>query len=339
LKKTLLILVFCLLLTISCQSTGSLFPSNSGGAEKPPAKLDTATQISFFTPTSANTLTPDPTPPIINTPTIEAINCDLSSVIKKVKKAIPYQEFSVEPNTFQGERLLSIWYVDESIDTSSAPNIEKESIKALENGVILSFDIANSDPCIFQLFTQINPIVVDKNHNGWFSGNIPVDSIPLDNTINQAHFDEIMENIAILYLKNQSPLPQEQPPEDSCSFKTAQENILYHFNEERVYPGVTYTIDESFYHVDVQWESAFDPDEVKMWWALQFASILNVIVELPCLYPPPNMLNITILDYDGKIILIAYLPNPVRPIDQIDFNNELIILYQDSEQKLDSNST
>jgi hypothetical protein len=286
-----------------------------------------------LTPTS--TIIP-PTPTII-TPTSTSVppsptpqnDCTKDQVISELKSDPLFMDYSIFYNQIMGFDILSIYFVDSNIDTRSTGVVFQNNVDiAKRDAITISHTVNLRSQCIEDLFTFINPIVVDSNHNGWFSGAIEPLKLPSSQIPTEIEYKESQDKFKVSYIKQQFPSPKNPAPEGSCTWEQARENIHRHFDSSRPNVEFSFVIDESSVHVDAQWDSNIGDLNKDLWWSLQMASILNVQTELACLYPVPSTLNVTIVDSDGKIILLGQLPNPSSPVSDLAIN-DFKIIYSD----------
>lgn len=268
-------------------------------------------------PTSATVLAP----PVEVTPTkgVAAASptpsdCSRDQVLARLKADFPYPEFTLIYNSFQGLDILNIWFVDPEIDPKAQDaDLAPNAILALRHATALSHRLGRKDPCIGRLFTTINPIVVDSNYNGWFSGNIRPADLPGTDDLTEAQIEALEDAFEIAYWRRNPPAPQGPAPAASCTWAEARVRIQRHFNPSRENVGFMLVIDENGVKIYAQWDSDAKllGRDATQWWALQMASMLNVAMELPCLHPVPTALIVTVVDAEGAIELLGILPDPV----------------------------
>lgn len=287
--------------------------------------------IAFFLtgcilPTPLTTSTTVLAPPMEATPTKGIAvasptpsDCSRDQVLARLKADFPYREFALIYNSLQGLDILSVWFVDPEInpeaqDADLAPN----AILALRHVATLSHRLGRKDPCIGRLFTTINPIVVDSNYNGWFSGNIRPADLPGADDLTEAQIEALEDAFEIAYWRRNPPAPQGPAPAASCTWTEARAYIQRHFDPSRENVGFMLVIDENGIKIYAQWDSdakLLDLDATR-WWGLQMTSMLNVAMELPCLHPEPTALIVTVVDAEGTVELLGILPNPVPGPDR-----------------------
>jgi hypothetical protein len=269
------------------------------------------------TPTIIPTPKPSPTPQPSPTP-----SCSRDSVLANLKKNVPYAVFDINYNSILDTSILGVWFVDPNVNPKTLKMDPMDSAYlAFSHTVSLSQEINYKDRCIEELFDSINLVVVDSGYNGWISVSVEPSKLPRIQNPNEAHLDGIMDDFQIFYVREKAPPKSRTAPAKSCSWLEASRNIQSHFDSARENVSFQYIIDQTSAHVDAQWDSDLGNLEPKMWGAVQVASMLNIAMELNCLYPVPTVLNITVVDSSGKVLLVGSLPKPNRPINQIDFND------------------
>lgn len=258
------------------------------------------------TPTLPPTITPSPTP-----------DCEADRVLRILKDQLSFQEFEVYHYTIEGLSVLTLWYINPDINPeASESEVEKNAREALRSAAEASFLLTETDVCVAYLFDSINPIVVDKQYHGWFSGQIETGEIPTEEPSGADWFD-FQALFQTLYIRNTAPPTIGPASSGSCSWQETRDNIQRHFFAGRENVSFSFIIDEVGVNVYAQWDGPTD--------FLAYASILNVAMELECLHPEPTQLFIQIVDEKGQIGLIALLDQ--EGIQNLDLN-QLMILYQ-----------
>ncbi|MCG2784822.1 MAG: hypothetical protein L6461_06920 [Anaerolineae bacterium] len=261
----------------------------------------TAIPTSTFTPTVTFTPTLSPT----NTPLLTSTklpSCDADQTIKNLKSKISYRESVVFYNKFQGTSFLVIWFVDPEInptpkESEIAPNAEL----AIRNALILSQELNTSDTCISRLFDKINAVVVDKNYNGWVSGQISPTDLPSTVDADEKKLDEIAKLYQIGYLRDKVTAKVSSAPSNSCAWTDAKKNIQNHFSSERENVAFYYVLDDAGVNVWAQWDS--QPEFLQLNLP---ASIMNVAMEIKCLFPEPDRIIFNIVDKSGEMQTIGF---------------------------------
>ena len=230
-------------------------------------------------------------------------DCDADQVLVNLDSVVPYEEFELSYNTVYGISSLVVWFVDPAIDPeANADEIEESATLAVRDAIALSHQLATTDNCVAELFTHVNPVVVDRNYNGWFSGLIPV-PVLLETA---SAFDEslwaIERSIEGEYRRDISPLPFGPVPDSSCTWVETRERIQYHFDPARQNVSFYFVVeDNGEAKVWAQWDGAAD--------AVSIAAMLNVARELDCLYPPADWMIVIIVDGAGNMQLLGRWPS------------------------------
>jgi hypothetical protein len=251
-----------------------------------------------FTQEPTKTITP--TPRASNTP-----NCYAEGILAQIRSSITYEEFVVTYNILQIQgRMASlvIWFVDPEIDPSArGSEIEQNSKLAREHAAIISNQINAENYCVASLFNVINPIVVDRNYNGWFSGEIQPSKLIDENEPSPEQILKIENEFKIGYLRNNPTGVFAEAPTGSCAWKEANANLHNHFASTRENVGFYFVLDDEGANVWAQWDGPTDL-------ILMSASLLNVTMELECLYPRPDRVIVIIVDENGIVGLIGVIP-------------------------------
>ena len=279
-----------------------------------PTPTETHTPTPSFTPSPTNTETPT----LTSTPS-PAPTCDADELLKDIKVNFQYDEFEVFYNIIQGTSTLTIWYVDQDINPdASGDEIEQNVQYALRNAALVSQQLARQNPCIEELFTVINPIVVDENYNGWFSGQVDPANLPASENPSESELESIANAFKIGYMRTSSTEPEKPGPSGSCTWIETREKIQLHFSTDRENVSFYFVIDDLGANVWAQWDGPTD--------ILALASILNIAMELDCLHPSPTQLLFVIVDENGKVGLIGMLPSEgIKSMD----TNQIKILFKE----------
>ena len=94
-----------------------------------------------------------------------------------------------------------------------------------------------------------------------------------------------------------------------------------HFAPTRENVGFEFVIDETGINAYAQWDGEIDTTMLPV--------LLNVALELRCMYPPIDQLVVIMVDADGKINLIGQTPGSAAraPNYASDVPNQFKILY------------
>lgn len=255
----------------------------------------TATPVPTSTP--APTFTPAP-PPDTPIPTdTKPTACNADQTLKNLKQTVSYEEFVVLHQKLQDASFLVIWFIDPELNPSAKESeISANAELAIRDALILSQQLKASDDCIDSLFSLINPIVVDKNYNGWFSGQINTSDLPDVLPTDNQQLAEYAKLFQIGYLRNTTTAQTGSAPTDSCSWQEANQNIHNHFSPDRENVAFYFVLDDSGVNVWAQWDS--EPEFLE---ATLFASLLNVGMEVDCLFPTPDRITFDVVDETGEI--------------------------------------
>ena len=288
----------------------------------------TETPIPTYTSTSSptSTATPRPTHTVTPTATITpspSSSCDADEVLRAIKADFPYDEFAVHYNNFadfDNIATLIVWYVDPEIDPEAGEaEIEQNAELAKQNAILASQQLVQQHACIKSLFDAINPIVVDENYNGWFSGRAEVEKFSSSENLSESELESIEAAFEIGYLRTELPAAIQAAPSDSCTWPETQQKIQNHFSPDRENVAFYFVKDEVGVNVWTQWDGPTD--------FRAMASILNVAMELDCLHPSPTQLIMVIVDSDGNVGLAGILP--AEGIENLDINQMQIFYYQE----------
>ncbi|HSG45462.1 MAG TPA: hypothetical protein VLA72_20130 [Anaerolineales bacterium] len=269
---------------------------------------ETYTPAPTNTETTVPTVTPSPVPA-----------CNAVDVLKNIKANIPYKEFEVYFNTIEGLTFLTIWYVDPEIDPdSSSEDVDQNAMIAMRNAAITSLQLTQLDSCIADLFDAVNPIVVDSNYNGWFSAQVDPNNLPDSDDPSESELSSIEASFVIGYSRENVPVPLPPAPTGSCTWQETRTKIQQHFSAERENVMFSFVIDDVGTNVWAQWDGPTG--------FLATVSILNIAMELDCLHPSPTQLIMIVVNEQGKVGMIAILPEiGIETLDLI----QMQTLYQE----------
>jgi len=305
---------FLTLLTVTLSACTTLTPLPTL-ASLPTFTPAPPTPIITLTPTREPTLIPTLTPP---PPATATPSCPVNPFLKSLKPLIAYTEFDLTYNVILNNRALNIWFVEPKIDpNASGDQIAKNVSLAQLSAATVSAKLATGDAkCLGSMVSVINPIVVDRNYNGWFSGTIKLSdaraNVPLENKVNA---------FTVSYLRNKQTASASAAPAQSCKWTDARVKMQKHFAPTRENVGFEFVIDETGINVYAQWDGEID--------VTMIPALLNVALESRCLHPQIDQLVVILIDADGKINLIGQTPgSAVRSQNYAnDVPNQFKILY------------
>jgi hypothetical protein len=239
-------------------------------------------------------------------------------MLKSLKPLVTYTEFDLTYNVILNTRALNIWYVEPKIDpNASGDQIAKNAALAQLSAAAVSAQLATGDArCLGAMVDVINPIVVDRNYNGWFSGTIKLSdahaNLPPENKVNV---------FTVSYLRTKPTILPAAAPAQSCKWIDARAKMQKHFAPARENVGFEFVIDETGINAYAQWDGEVD--------VTMIPALLNVALELRCMHPPIDQLVVIVVNADGKINLIGQTPgSAVRSANYAsDVPNQFKILY------------
>lgn len=283
-KKALLFIGLTFILT-ACQLSSILQPTA------------TPTVTPTFTPEPTNTLQPTatqtPVPTVTPTET-PAMSCSADDLIEKLKQQVPYDDFTLSYNTVSGVRYLFFWIVDLNINPKAK---EAELATNFDLAVIDSIELAHklnqADLCTAQLFDAINPVVVDPNHNGWFSGLIDIKDLPSSAELTEGDISTIKDSILAKGVwQRQSVTDIQSIPSSSCSWSEVLEKVSRHFFEAPLNAYIL-VADNNGITFTVQFQGNGVGDEAVVF--------LNTGREVACLQPSVDMILVILVDKNGNV--------------------------------------
>lgn len=297
----------------------SIVPSQTLSKE-PPEKTEilvkpSATQPLKYTNTPTekpNTATPTCTQTNTKTitPTHDSHNsaCDHDNVLLNLKSVPKYSEFEIGFNVVNDISTLFVWFVDPAINqNATADSVFDNFVIAADDAVALSIELLKSSDCVDELFTYVNPIVVDQNYNGWFSANIPISALNeyIAGRKDTGYVIDALQEGA--FFRHEPPQPTSPGPESSCTWSEARDNIQEHFDPNRQNVNFYLVKQESGEtNLFAQWDGPGDETSI--------AAMFNVAMEIDCLHPSVDIMIITFVDMDGIIQSVWTWP-PKNPLE------------------------
>jgi hypothetical protein len=225
--------------------------------------------------------------------------CDANQVLKKLKAEVAYEQFVLTYNIVKGDSYLAIWFVDPTLDPSAGLDaVHSYSDLAFRQAAVTAAWLNVAEPCVGGLFTEINPIVVDRNYNGWFSGDIATSTLPTTAQLSDQQVQQIRDGFKVMFLRDKPAASDKPAPAGSCGWPEAARNLQRHFASTRENVGFFFVQDDIGVNVWAQWDGSTDP-------VLLSASMANVTMELHCLFPPPNNIFVQVVDDAGNLNLLG----------------------------------
>lgn len=259
----------------------------------------TVTQLIWSAPST-------PTPAVVPTKLLAPTNanssaCNADETLRNLKSGIAYDESVLSYNKVEGTSFLIVWLVDPEINPAAKESEVAENANlALYHAMILSQELKASDACTGKLFDVINAIVVDKNYNGWLSGQIKIADLPATVQTDGNQLNEISKLYEIQYLRSNAAAKPGSAPAGSCAWNDAKKNISNHFSSERENIAFYFVSDETGVNLYAQWDG--QPDFVE---ATLFASLMNIAMEIDCLFPQPDRIIFNVVDEMGDMQIIG----------------------------------
>jgi hypothetical protein len=240
--------------------------------------------------------------------------CTKNDVVKRLRESLTYDEFDVSYIRVQNEVVLNIWFVDPELDPKAAgASIKKGAALAISDAALMTQQIVSADPCIGELFSYINPIVVDKGYNGWLSGTITPSNVPSNAKPNSTEMQKFEKSIKLGYSRQDKTAVVKKAPKGSCTWAEARKDMLSNqFSPDDPLHSFTYVLDGN--GINVYAEFDLTPEIVsnkQMLIALITADTMNVLIPLRCLNPVPDHIYVQVVDINGNYLLVGRMPPDV----------------------------
>jgi hypothetical protein len=253
--------------------------------------------------------------------------CSVESVLNTLRNSdiLPgyFPEYSVNQSRAAGVSYLNIWYVDPAIDLDvNSENLKENLFSARVSASIITIAAQANDPCTALVFDRINPVVVDRAYNGWFSASIPVSLVPENFPPSAQEGVDVVNAFDVVYYRQVAPASILAAPTGSCSWPETKERLQTHFDPSRSNVDFYFVGDEVSRKVTAQWDGSIntpeDFDDI-------YETMISTAQELDCLYPAPDFLDVMVLEGDGNMVFYGRLP--YSGSQSIDLS-QLQVLYQ-----------
>ncbi len=242
--------------------------------------------------------------------------CEFSDqFLRELKGQVPYDEFALGFNIIENVPTLTVWYVDPLIDLQiDASNLEENMNNVFLRAIEIAVDVRQADPCVDQLVEKINPIAVDRNYFGWFSGEISPADLPPSKAEIQDGLSWTASAFNIGFARNEIPPTMPTAPAGSCTWVETKVAILQHFAAGRENITFQFTIDGGGTNLWAQWDG---PSDI----AIVLANLMNITMELDCLYPAPTRLVVIVVNSeDAAVNLLGVIDAVNGVLDPMNFN-------------------
>jgi hypothetical protein len=283
-------IIFLLTISLIASGCASVFPE--------PTLTPTNTPMPTATYTPQPTETPTPT---VDPMSLCAYDADFFA---KLRAELPVDEAVIYRHFINGAHTLVVWYVEPFIETefSTEEELYDNQDIAIGNAMVSAAQLKKADPCA-SYFDSIELVVVDKLYNGWFSGAIRPEDIP--DTSYDSVVTDMFKATEIGYVRQDFLEPTAKAPSNSCDWLTTHDKIHQHFSPELVNTAFYFVRDESGNHVWANFYVLSAEDA----FISALPALMNIAMELDCLYPAPDNIIVTAVNPEEEVVLIGYLPN------------------------------
>jgi hypothetical protein len=302
-------LVFSILIMISlsaCEFTKTIIPVETTTLPATPSPmLEMPSSAPGETTEAPVLLIPTQAPLPTVAPAGADSSCRPGDVLAGIRKDFPYEHEGKKALNaanyffYQDLSAIVVWFQDESLSIETEkPDVTKTAEGARAHASQVTADLLKRDACIKQLFSALDVIVVDRDGNGWFSGELMLQEAPSAEDV-QAISDAFED----VYLRKKMPEPLSA--ETKCTFVEARNKIKSHFSDGKLANAnleFYIIVDEGLGTVYAQWTGDATP-------ANNLTRILNVAYELQCLTSPKiESIFFTVVDRQGKILAAGKMP-------------------------------
>ncbi|MEN6435937.1 MAG: hypothetical protein ABFD58_08980 [Anaerolineaceae bacterium] len=254
----------------------------------------TVTSIPTDTPVPTSTPLPTNTPsPTITLTQTATQDCSVGNTIENLRRIIPYETYYLSYYSFMGVRFLLYWMVDPAIDPmASTVELKNNFNLGVKHSMELAQKMIREDACIPYLFDVVNPVVVDKYYNGWFSGVFNIKDIPLSE-LTESDITKLMEFAIDKGMWQRTAITKvREIPSDSCTWNEVLGNVSRHFYNENNLTFYSLVADNLGVTFTVQTQARDDVDSI--------VAYMNVAREVTCLKPAVEVIIIVLVDETGE---------------------------------------
>ncbi|MCD4752297.1 MAG: hypothetical protein K8R40_04435 [Anaerolineaceae bacterium] len=182
-------------------------------------------------------------------------------------------------------------------------------------------NVVTLEPCVDELFDQINATILDKNHNGWISVEWKLSELPRDEYLSQEEWGEMYSNLEFIYLRTKPTLKYMNPPIGACTWEEIRNNVHQHLSGEISKPSASiYLFIDEQVTVWANWQ--VDATEEPLEPSIP-STLMNLVHEMECLYPPPDLINFNVSDLEHNIVYYGVCQRP----DDGDWPDSIVLDY------------
>jgi hypothetical protein len=233
----------------------------------------------------------------------EAVCLSRNEVLEKLEGVIPYEEYSLSFNTSKEGSALTLWLVNQNVDSHVGEGLRDAIASALLEATVVVHQMDKTDECVGELFDFINVIIVDSDYVGVFSGMLSMENIPDSATLSEDELITLATSYKVDYRLREPMESFTIPPLDACTWGETREKIAQNFSVSN--PNVDF-----FYMFDALgstvWAQFVGPIEGETR-GYAILKVKDIIEDLDCLYPPANKINTIIINGEGEVLLVGTL--------------------------------
>jgi hypothetical protein len=279
------------------------------------------------------------TQPVRVPATAQAVSaCDRNMVLRQVDELLAGNTFEAHYLTINQEMTLSIWLVEPALDPqSSEHDIAANTKLAVQRGISVAHAVISEIPCVQRLFENINPMIVDRRYQSWYTDIIPINALLTDTV----RLSTIESNGTEFAFHRRIP-PQRNVPSDSentCEWPTTRAAIHTLFGPE-LRNAAAYLLIGDPPIVQAPWNDYATTDVVvqAQWDTHALAetddkSILKYLESLStalvCLSPPVDKLEVFVVGETGQLLVYGVVPGKLIREQRIPLTEERILLHRE----------
>jgi hypothetical protein len=234
-------------------------------------------------------------------PTITA--CDPAQFIDVLREGVPYEESVVSYNYLNETADLTAWFVDPDLDPQARESeIQGLTELAFRHSVEIAHVLASTESCVTALFDSVTVIAVDPLYHAWYVGAVPAFQIPISETLSAGEMSELEANFSAGYQRTERVFESEipEPPDGSCTWPEARQNIENSIPQSRKNIAIYYTIEPEDASVYVQWTIPPVVQTADQIMEYFFLVLPNIDSAVSCLFPEFDSLWLFYIREDGS---------------------------------------
>lgn len=256
--------------------------------------------------------------------------CDHDEVLRQVDELLIDYTFEAHYTSINNELILSFWLVDTELDpATSVDNIAETSTQAFIHGAMIAHQIAYQNPCVKELFDGINPMIVDRDYNGWYIDIIPMRALPLIENPSAEVLIASIERSGMEYadIRRTSTQDKTQTAQSgACTWSDARAAIREIIDPEQHNNAAYLIVNHKQVLVQIQWQIVQD-NQADDQAIVERIGLLSKVLD--CLTPAIDIMEVFVVDDRGRLNVYGRVSGEViRGWDTLSSPEEQIQLHR-----------